>query len=145
MNKQQNCIATCSFVVAPVLLKHFFLNGKILEKIDQTKRMRPTGTYLNHPFRSYSSFKMIQENLDFTNLKGPKILFFVAGVLLLLGLFTIRLTTEGLEINFFIAGILLWNGPLYQGFSVCLKMKCKNHSNLVFLCFENLFLNCCKF
>jgi hypothetical protein len=31
----------------------------------------------------------------------------VAGILLLLGLFTIELTSEGLEIRFFIAGILL--------------------------------------
>jgi hypothetical protein len=36
-----------------------------------------------------------------------KILFFIAGILLLVGLFTIELTTEGLEIKFFIAGILL--------------------------------------
>jgi hypothetical protein len=40
-------------------------------------------------------------------MKGPEILFFIAGILLLLGLFTIELTTEGLEIKFFIAGILL--------------------------------------
>jgi hypothetical protein len=39
--------------------------------------------------------------------EGPKILFFIAGILLLLGLFTIELTAEGLEIKFFIAGILL--------------------------------------
>jgi hypothetical protein len=49
----------------------------------------------------------IQGNLSITNLKGPKILFFMAGILLLLGLFTIELTTEGLEIKFFIAGIFL--------------------------------------
>jgi hypothetical protein len=39
-----------------------------------------------------------QRNLSLTNLKGPKILFFIAGALLLQGLFTIELTTEGLEI-----------------------------------------------
>jgi hypothetical protein len=48
-----------------------------------------------------------------TNLKGPKILFFIAGILLLMGLFTIELITEGLEIKFFIAGSLLLKGSLY--------------------------------
>jgi hypothetical protein len=57
--------------------------------------------------------KELQGNLSITNLKGPKILFFIAGILLLLRLFTIELTTEGLEIKFFIAGILLLKGSLY--------------------------------
>jgi hypothetical protein len=46
----------------------------------------------------------VQGNLGLTNLKGPNILFFTAGIWLLLGLFTIELTTEGLEIKFIIAG-----------------------------------------
>jgi hypothetical protein len=37
---------------------------------------------------------IIQGNLGFKNLKGPEILFFIAGILLLLGLFTIELTSE---------------------------------------------------
>jgi hypothetical protein len=60
--------------------------GKIWKELDQTKRMRPTGTFFDHPFRSYSSLKM-----------------------------------------------------------KCLKIKCKNHSNLDYLCFETLFSNCCNF
>jgi hypothetical protein len=55
----------------------------------------------------------IQGNLGLTNLKGPTILFFIAGILIFMGLFTIELTTEGLEIKFFIAGILLLKGSLY--------------------------------
>jgi hypothetical protein len=47
------------------------------------------------------------------NLKGPNNLFFIAGILLFMGLFTIELSTEGLEIKFFIAGILLLKGKLY--------------------------------
>jgi hypothetical protein len=47
------------------------------------------------------------------NPKGQKILSFIAGVLLLLALFTIELTTKGLEIKFFIKGILLLMGLLY--------------------------------
>jgi hypothetical protein len=50
---------------------------------------------------------VVQRNLCLTNLKGPKILFFIAGVLLLQGYLTIKITTEGLKIKFFIAGILL--------------------------------------
>jgi hypothetical protein len=50
---------------------------------------------------------MVQRNLCPTNLKGPKILFFIAEVLLLQGYLTIKITTEGLKIKFFIAGILL--------------------------------------
>jgi hypothetical protein len=44
--------------------------------------------------------------------------YFKAGVLLLQGIFTIKLTTEGLEIKFFIARILLLKGLLYRGYSV---------------------------
>jgi hypothetical protein len=40
-------------------------------------------------------------------MKGPKILFSIAGVLLLQGYFAIKVTTEGLKIKFFIAGISL--------------------------------------
>jgi hypothetical protein len=32
--------------------------GKIWKKFDQTKRMQPSGIFFNHPFKSYSSFKM---------------------------------------------------------------------------------------
>jgi hypothetical protein len=63
-------------------------------------------------------FVQIQRNLGLTNLNGPKILFFLSGVLLLQGLFTIKLTTDGLIIHFFIAGILLFKGSLNRGFSV---------------------------
>ena len=52
----------------------------------------------------------IQGNLSITNLKGLKIFLFIAGILLLLGLFLIELTTEGLEIKLFIAKILWWKG-----------------------------------
>jgi hypothetical protein len=38
------------------------------------------------------------------------------------GLFTIKLTTEGLRIKFFIAGILLLKGSLYRGFSVLRRL-----------------------
>jgi hypothetical protein len=48
----------------------------------------------------------LQGNLSTTNLKEPKIMFFIAEILLLLGLFTIELTTEGVEVKIFIAGIL---------------------------------------
>jgi hypothetical protein len=41
-------------------------------------------------------------------------LLFIAGILLLLGLFTTELTVEGLEIKFFIAGIFRRKvAPLY--------------------------------
>jgi hypothetical protein len=53
---------------------------------------------------------VIQGNLGLINLKGQKILCFIARLLLLLVLFTIELTTKGLEIEFFIAGILLLMG-----------------------------------
>jgi hypothetical protein len=56
------------------------------------------------------------------NLKRTKILFFIVGVLLLQGLFTIELTTKGPKIKFFITGILLRKGSLYRGFSVTLKL-----------------------
>jgi hypothetical protein len=46
--------------------------------------------------------------LGLINLKEPNILFFIARVLLLQGLFTRNITTEGLEIKFFIEGILLY-------------------------------------
>jgi hypothetical protein len=49
---------------------------------------------------------------------GPNILFFIAGVLLLQGFFTIKLTTEGPKDKFFIAGILLLKGSLQRGLSV---------------------------
>jgi hypothetical protein len=45
-------------------------------------------------------------------------LFFIAEVLLLQGLYAIKLTTEELEIKFFIAGILSLKGSIYRGFSV---------------------------
>ena len=61
---------------------------------------------------------VIQGNLSLMNLKWQKILCFIAGVLLLLVLFTTKLTTKGLEIKFFIAEILLLKGSLYWGFSV---------------------------
>jgi hypothetical protein len=55
----------------------------------------------------------VQGNLSLTNLRAPTILFFIAGILLMLGLFTIELTTEGLEIKFFKTGISLLKGSLY--------------------------------
>jgi len=58
----------------------------------------------------------LQGNLGLTNLKGTKILFFIAEVLLLQVFFTIELTTEGLKIELFIAGIVLLKGSLYRGF-----------------------------
>jgi hypothetical protein len=62
--------------------------------------------YKNH-------MKQLQGNLGLMNLKGPKFLFFIPGILLLLGLSTIELTTEGLKNKFFIARILLLKGSLY--------------------------------
>jgi hypothetical protein len=56
---------------------------------------------------------VVQGNLGLTNLKGLKILFFIAGILLLQELYTIESTTEGLEIKFFIAGISFLKGSLY--------------------------------
>jgi hypothetical protein len=32
--------------------------GKIWKELDQTQRMRPTGTFFDYPFRSYISLKM---------------------------------------------------------------------------------------
>jgi hypothetical protein len=46
--------------------------------------------------------------LGLINLKEPNILFFIARVLLLQGLFTRNITTEGLEIKFFIEEIWLY-------------------------------------
>jgi hypothetical protein len=39
------------------------------------------------------------------------------------GLFTMKLTTEGLEIKLFIEGILLLKGSLYRGYSVYTKTR----------------------
>lgn len=61
----------------------------------------------------------LQKNLGLTNLRGPKVLFFIPGVLLLKVSFTLELTTKSLEINFFLTGILLLNESLYWGFVVC--------------------------
>jgi hypothetical protein len=36
--------------------------GKIWKELDLTKRMRPAGTFLDYPFRSYSSLKMTSKN-----------------------------------------------------------------------------------
>ena len=49
---------------------------------------------------------------------GPNILFFIAGDLLLQGLFVMKSATEGLRFKFFIAEILLLKGSLDRGFSV---------------------------
>ena len=49
----------------------------------------------------------VHPKLGITNLRGPLILFYIAGVLLLQFFFTVKLTTERLRVNFFIAGILL--------------------------------------
>jgi hypothetical protein len=46
------------------------------------------------------------------------LVFFIAGSLLLQGLFTIKLTTEGLEIEFFMAQILYLKGSLQQGVQI---------------------------
>jgi hypothetical protein len=53
---------------------------------------------------------VLEGNLGLMNLEGQKILCFTAEVLLLLVLFIIDLTTNGLEIEFFIAWILLLMG-----------------------------------
>jgi hypothetical protein len=66
-----------------------------------------TTPLLPHYHLPITTIPLQQGNLSITNLKDPKILFFIAGILLFLGLFSIELTTEGLEIKFFIAGILL--------------------------------------
>jgi hypothetical protein len=58
----------------------------------------------------------ITEKPRFNKSKG--ILFFIAGILLFQGLFTIKSITEGLEIKFFIAEILLLKVLLYRGLSV---------------------------
>jgi hypothetical protein len=55
----------------------------------------------------------IQGNLGLMNLKEQKIFYFIEGVLLLLVLFTMELTTKGLEIKLFVAAILLLMGSLY--------------------------------
>jgi hypothetical protein len=62
----------------------------------------------------------VQKNLGLTDLKseGPKIVFFIAEILLLQELFTTKSRTEGIEIKFFIAGILLLKGSLNRGFSL---------------------------
>jgi hypothetical protein len=81
----------------------------------------PHGRYKGKPkgiLTSRDSLELIQENLGLTNLKGPKNLFFISRALLLLGIFTIEITTEGLEIKFFIAEISLLKVSLYQVFSV---------------------------
>jgi hypothetical protein len=54
----------------------------------------------------------------FNESEGTKYFVIYNRGLFLLGLFTIKLTTEALEIKFFIAGILILEGSLYQGFSV---------------------------
>jgi hypothetical protein len=52
-----------------------------------------------------------------TNQKGSKILYFKAKVLLLKGLFTLKLITDGLEIKFILARISIWKGLLFQSFT----------------------------
>jgi hypothetical protein len=39
-------------------VRNFKKIGEIWKKFDQTKRMRPTGSFFNYPFRSYSSLKI---------------------------------------------------------------------------------------
>jgi hypothetical protein len=51
--------------------------------------------------------------LGLINLKEPNILFFIARVLLLQGLFTRNITTEGLEIKFFIEGSWLYTTEVF--------------------------------
>jgi hypothetical protein len=50
---------------------------------------------------------LVHQNLG---LKGPKIVFFIIGVLLLQDVFILKLTTKGLRIKFFIARIMLFRG-----------------------------------
>jgi hypothetical protein len=56
---------------------------------------------------AFFSSMRVHPKLGITNLKGPMILFYIAGVLLLHVFFTVKLTTERLRVNFFIEGILL--------------------------------------
>lgn len=56
---------------------------------------------------AFFSSMVVHPKLGTTNLKGQIILFYIAGVLLLQGFSTVKLTTERLKVNFFIAGILL--------------------------------------
>jgi hypothetical protein len=37
--------------------------GEIWKELDQMKRMRLTGIFFDHPFRSYSSFKIRSQNI----------------------------------------------------------------------------------
>jgi len=75
--------------------------------------------FIKTKFRGWTE---LQGNLGLTNLKGTKILFFIAEVLLLQVFFTIELTTEGLKIEFFIAGIALLKGR-YTEVSVYFKKR----------------------
>ena len=54
----------------------------------------------------------------FNESKGTKILFFIARVLLMQGIFIMKLITEELRIKFFIAGISLLKGLLFRSFMV---------------------------
>jgi hypothetical protein len=80
--------------------------------------MTALGSAVASSLKVWSSSIKVQRNFGITNLKGPKILFLIVEVLLLQGLFIIKLTKEGLRIKFFIAGILLLKVSLYRGFSV---------------------------
>jgi hypothetical protein len=48
---------------------------EIWKKLDQTKRMRPTGTFSDHPFRSYSSLKMTCLKMKRKNRSGFMFMF----------------------------------------------------------------------
>jgi hypothetical protein len=65
-----------------------------------------------------ANFLEVHWNPGLKNLKGPKIYFFMLGVLSLQGLFIMKLTIMGLKIKFFIARILLLKGSFSQGFNV---------------------------
>jgi hypothetical protein len=53
-------------------LKSFY---KIWKELDQMKRMRPTGTSSDHPFRKYSSLKIGYQNIKRPNRCGFYISF----------------------------------------------------------------------
>ena len=61
----------------PPCERNFKKISEVWKELDQTKKMRPTATFFDHSFRSYSSFKitclkMIWQNQDLTTLFTKK-------------------------------------------------------------------------
>jgi hypothetical protein len=74
---------------------------KSRSKVQAEVRQMMVKNGVKHGLKEMSSFGdeiKVLRNLGLTHLKGPKIEFFIEGVLLLQGLFTIELTTERLKI-----------------------------------------------